>query len=146
MSSPLAMTRTEREAFLAGTHVALLAVAEPGRGPFAVPVWYVYAPGGDVRIVTGGTSKKLALLRAARRATLCAQEETPPYRYVTVEGPIEIGKPDPERDVRETALRYLGPQMGEMYLRAMADENAAAVLVSLRPEHWMTADFRKWNP
>jgi nitroimidazol reductase NimA-like FMN-containing flavoprotein (pyridoxamine 5'-phosphate oxidase superfamily) len=142
----LAMSQAEREAFLAGTHVAILAVAEPGRGPFAVPVWYVYEPGRDVRVVTGGASKKLPLLRSAGRATLCAQEETPPYRYVTVEGPIAIGPPDQERDVRDTALRYLGPQMGEVYLRATAAENAAAVLVTLRPERWMTADFHKWRP
>jgi nitroimidazol reductase NimA-like FMN-containing flavoprotein (pyridoxamine 5'-phosphate oxidase superfamily) len=142
----LAMSRAEREAFLAETHVGILAVAEPGRGPFAVPVWYVYEPGDDVRVVTGGASKKLPLLRAAGRATLCAQEETAPYRYVTVEGPIAIGRPDQQRDVRDTALRYLGPQMGEVYLGAMAAENATAVLVTLRPERWMTADFHKWRP
>src|SRR5207302_9093753 len=92
----LSMSRVERDAFLAETHVAILSVAEAGRGPLAVPVWYEYKPGRDVRIVTGGKSRKMSLLRAAGRATLCAQDETPPYRYVTVEGPIAFGALDVE--------------------------------------------------
>jgi nitroimidazol reductase NimA-like FMN-containing flavoprotein (pyridoxamine 5'-phosphate oxidase superfamily) len=61
------MTRAQREAFVADTHVALLAVTAGSRGPLLVPVWYWYRPGGDVHIVTGGASRKMPLLRAARR-------------------------------------------------------------------------------
>ena len=35
-----AMTRAEREAFLAETRVGILGVVEPRRGPLTVPVWY----------------------------------------------------------------------------------------------------------
>jgi PPOX class probable F420-dependent enzyme len=140
------MTRGEREAFLADTHVAMLAIAEDGRGPFLAPVWYWYAPGGDVHIVTGGASKKVPLLRRAGRATLCVQTETPPYKYVRVEGPAIIaGRPEWERDVREVAIRYLGAKMGEMYLAATAAEHEDAVLVRVRPERWETVDFTKFG-
>ena len=142
----LSMSRAEREAFLAETHVAILSVAEPGRGPLAIPVWYEYEPGRDVRIVTGGKSRKMTLLRAAGRATLCVQDEKPPYRYVTVEGPIASGVLDVDRDWRGTATRYLGAQLGEVYLAGMAAALADAVLFTLRPERWLTADFRKWRP
>src|SRR5689334_10260684 len=71
----LTMTRAEREAFLADTHVAIISVAADGRGPLAVPVWYGYEPGGVVRVVTGGTSRKAALIRAAGRVSLCVQSE-----------------------------------------------------------------------
>ena len=64
----LSMSRAERETFLAETHVAILSVAEAGRGPLAVPVWYEYEPGRDVRIVTGGKSRKMSALRAAAGA------------------------------------------------------------------------------
>jgi PPOX class probable F420-dependent enzyme len=141
----LAMTRAEREAFLAGTHVGILTVSEPRRGPLAVPVWYRYEPGGDVRITTGPASRKVPLLRQAGRASLCVQDEQAPYRYLTVEGPVAFGSPDQERDVRQVALRYLGEQMGETYLRATAEENERAILVTLRPERWLSADFRKWG-
>jgi PPOX class probable F420-dependent enzyme len=141
-----AMTRAEREAFLADTHVAMLAIEQDGRGPFLVPVWYWYRPGGDLHVVTGGASRKVPLLRRAGRATLCVQTETPPYKYVTVEGPAVIaGRPDWERDVREVALRYLGAEMGEMYLAATAAEHEGAVLVRLRPERWQSVDFTRFG-
>ncbi len=141
----LAMSRAEREAFLAATHVAIVSVEEPGRGPLSVPIWYRYEPGGDVRFVTGGRSRKAALLRKAKRLSLCVQSETMPYRYVTVEGPVTVGTPDYQSDVREVALRYLGEQLGETYLAATAAEHADAVVVSLRPQHWLSADFAKWG-
>jgi PPOX class probable F420-dependent enzyme len=141
-----AMSRSQREAFLADTHVALLSVAEPNRGPFLVPVWYWYQPGADVHIVTGGASRKVPLLRAAGRASLCVQTETPPYKYATVEGPaVIVGPPDWERDVRAVAVRYLGDAMGEMYLAATAEEHRGAVLLRLTPEHWQTVDFANFG-
>jgi PPOX class probable F420-dependent enzyme len=139
-----AMTRREREAFLADTHVGIVAVAEPGRGPLMVSIWYGYEPGGVVRFVTGASSRKVRLLRAAGRAALCAQSEAPPYRSVCVEGPVTISTPDPERDVRATALRYLGPEMGQRFLDSFADvEEDEQVLVTLTPEHWVTYDGAK---
>jgi len=141
----LAMTRAEREAFLADTHVAVLSVADGARAPLVVPVWYAYEPGGDLRFVTGGASRKARLIRKLGRVSLCVQIETPPYRYVTIEGPATISAPDYERDIRSRALRYLGPQMGETYLRATAAEHAGAILVTVKPERWLTADYGKWG-
>jgi hypothetical protein len=141
----LAMTKADREAFLAETRVAVVSIPEPGRGPLTLPIWHIYEPCGDVRFVTGGSSRKARLLRAAGRMSLCVQEETPPYRYVSVEGPVTIGRPDFERDVRPTALRYLGAPMGEVYLQAIASQHEGAILVRVRPEHWLSVDYRKWS-
>jgi len=140
-----AMTRDERETFLAGTHVGVLAIDEPGRGPLAVPVWYDYQPGGVVRIVTAGTSLKARLLRDAGRMSLCVQTETAPYQYVSIEGPVTFAPPDFARDVRGMAVRYLGPEMGEAYLAMTADERARApeVLIEMRPARWRTVDYGK---
>jgi PPOX class probable F420-dependent enzyme len=140
----LIMSRTEREAFLAETHVAIVSIAEADRGPLAVPVWYRYEPGGDVYFATGPDSRKAHLLRAGTRASLCVQTETAPYLYVSVEGPTTIGPLDFERDVREMALRYLGPKMGEAYLASMYPNGTSTELqVRLRPRRWASADFRK---
>jgi PPOX class probable F420-dependent enzyme len=142
--SSTTMTRVEREAFLAETHVAVISVAEPGRGPLTVPVWYHYEPGGVVRFVTGGSSRKARLIRAAGRFSLCVQTETPPYKYASIEGPATIGgTPDYERDFRAMALRYLGAQMVEVYLATTAGEREGAVLVELTPERWLTVDYAK---
>jgi len=80
------MTKEEREAFLADVHVAVISVAEHGHGPLVVPIWYSYEPGGEVRIITGRTSRKGKLLERAGRFSLCVQTETLPYKYVSVEG------------------------------------------------------------
>ncbi len=141
----LAMTRSEREAFLAGTHVAIVSIADEGRGPLSVPVWYHYEPGGEIRFATGPDSRKATLLCRTGRASLCVQTETAPYQYVTVEGPAIVEPAvDFERDVRAMALRYLGPRLGEVYLETMYPAGTSTeLLVRLRPKRWSTADFRK---
>ena len=138
------MTKSEREAFLADVHVGVVSVSEPGRGPLSVPVWYQYAPGGAVRFSTGAASRKAAAMRATGRATLLVQTETAPYKYVSVEGPVRVlGAPDYEHDLRATAVRYLVPQMAEVYLASLATEHDAAVMVELTPERWLTVDYAK---
>jgi PPOX class probable F420-dependent enzyme len=133
------MTKAEREAFLAEVHVGVLAVEQPGQGPLALPIWYLVEE-GDVIVGMGGESRKAQLLRAAGRATLTVQTEDPPYKYVSVEGPVVIE--DHQRDDFEMASRYLGPELGRWY----ADNNASteeSVVVRLTPERWLTKDFAK---
>lgn len=137
------MTRAQREAFLAATHVGVLSVAEPDRGPCAVPVWYRYVAGEAVRITMPRSSRKLPLLRDAGRASLCVQQETLPYKYVTVEGPIEIVETDVAVDQREMAERYLGAKLGPRYLATNAAALAAEVLVILVPRRWWAVDFSR---
>lgn len=133
------MTRAEREAFLADVHVGVLAVDQPGRGPLALPIWYLVED-GDVIVGMHGESKKAELLRAAGRATLTVQTEDPPYKYASVEGPVAVE--ERQRDDFEMASRYLGAELGRWY----ADNNASterSVVVRLTPEHWLTKDFGK---
>lgn len=141
----LAMSKSQREAFLAETHVGIVSVAEKGRGPLTIPIWYRYEPGGVVRMTTGASSKKAALIRKAKRLSLCVQTETPPYKYVSVEGPVTIGTPDFEEDVRQLAYRYLGKQVGEMYLQLTATEReqGKTIVVRLTPERWISVDYEK---
>ena len=140
----LAMTRQERESFLAEVHVGVISIPEEGRGPLTVPVWYGYEPGGELRVVTGRTSRKGRLLERARRFSLCAQTETSPYRYVSIEGPIVAVEPaDLERDRRPLARRYLGTEAGDAYIESTREEHADNVVVRMRPARWLTADFSK---
>ena len=139
----LAMTRQERESFLSDVHVAILSIAEAGRGPLAVPVWYAYER-GEIRFVTARTSRKGRLLERAGRVSLCAQTETSPYKYVSVEGPIVAIEPaDLERDRRPLARRYLGAEGGDAYVTETRDAYADNVLVRVRPERWLTVDYSK---
>jgi nitroimidazol reductase NimA-like FMN-containing flavoprotein (pyridoxamine 5'-phosphate oxidase superfamily) len=139
-----AMTGQEREQFLAELHVGIISIAEDGRGPLTVPVWYAYQPGGELRVLTASASRKGRLLERARRFSLCAQTETPPYRYVSVEGPVvAIAAADVERDLRPLARRYLGAEAGDAYIATTRDQHADDVLIRMRPERWLTADFGK---
>ena len=138
-----AMTKQERETFLADLHVGIISISEEGRGPLTVPIWYSYVPGEEVRIVTGRATRKAQLLRTASRFSLCAQTETPPYKYVSVEGPVVAIEPaDLECDRRPLARRYYGAEPGDRYIERTRDL-VGNVLVRMRPERWLTVDYGK---
>ena len=142
----LAMTKQERETFLADLHVGIISIPDEGRGPLTVPIWYSYEPGSELRVVTARTSRKAQLLQHARRFSVCVQTETPPYKYVSVEGPVVAIEPaDLERDRRPLAHRYLGAQRGDRYIEATRGEPAYVgnVLVRMLPERWLTVDYAK---
>ena len=139
----LAMTKQERERFLADPHVGIISIPEEGRGPLTVPIWYSYEPGGELRVVTARTSRKAQLLQRAGRFSLCVQTETSPYKYVSVEGPIVAIEPaDLERDRRHLARRYFGVELGDRYIESTRDL-VGNVLVRMRPERWLAVDYAK---
>jgi len=138
---PVTMTREEREQFLGGVHVGVLSVASvDGRGPLAVPVWYSYQPGGTVNVITGGSTRKAAAILAAGRFSLCAQDERPPYKYVTVEGPVTIEEAGHEERLG-LARRYLGLEGGYAYVTA--NPTGGQIVFRMTPEHWLTVDYSK---
>ncbi len=135
------MSQPARQDFLAGLHVGVLGVERADGPPLVVPVWYSYEPGGDVTILMSSASLKGRLLAAAGRATLCAQQETLPYKYVSVEGPITIASlsTDAQPEVERMAVRYLGEEMGRQYANAeIADDE---IKVTLSPERWFSVDY-----
>jgi nitroimidazol reductase NimA-like FMN-containing flavoprotein (pyridoxamine 5'-phosphate oxidase superfamily) len=134
-------SETEREQFLAALHVAVLAVASGNdRPPASVPVWYDYAPGGDIRISTGAHSRKARLIEQAGAVTLVVQREEPPYQYVVVEGTVvDTVTPTPREAQEQTAIRYLGDEGGRAFMKSM--EGLESVLFVIRPDRWLTADY-----
>ncbi len=144
--STLSMTREEREAFLADLHVGVLSIAEADGRTLTVPIWYDYEPGGELWILTERGSRKGRLLDKVERFSLCVQTETPPYKYVSVEGPItSIGPSELEAHERPMAHRYLGPEFGDQYIEATggAEGRVDNVLIKMRPERWLTTDYSK---
>jgi hypothetical protein len=139
MTEPGTMTEEERTAFLADVHVGVLAVDEPGRGPHALPIWYLYE-NGEVLIGIDGSSRKTDLLRAAGRAALTVQSEVAPYKYVSVEGPVVLGPAS--HDELTLAARYLGAELGAWYVEHNP-RTAESLTIRLRPERWRTFDFAK---
>ncbi|MFD7238328.1 pyridoxamine 5'-phosphate oxidase family protein [Streptomyces syringium] len=139
------MPRPDRERFLAEPRVGVLGVTDSrggDRAPLIVPVWYGYEPGGDVIVQMGRETIKARLLRAAGRFSLCAQDESRPYRYVSVEGPVTAIEDPVDPAVREALTRrYLDPEEADAYLAATSGQLEEDVAFRMRPQHWRTADF-----
>jgi hypothetical protein len=140
----LSMSRSEREAFLAGLHVGVLGVERAGKPPLAVPIWYDFEPAVGVWLITDRDSEKGRALAAAGRFALCAQSEAPPfYQYVSVEGPLISVRPARlEEDRRPMARRYFGHELGDRYVEDNPGDESLVVF-TMRPERWRTVDYRK---
>jgi PPOX class probable F420-dependent enzyme len=136
------MSQAEREQFLAGLHVGVLSVVDGDGAPLTVPIWYAYEPGGQLSLTTGGSSRKARAIGAAGRFSLCAQDERPPYKYVTVEGAAEIA-PASLDDRLMIARRYLGAEGGDAFVASDAGGGAGSVVIRMTPERWRSADFGK---
>jgi nitroimidazol reductase NimA-like FMN-containing flavoprotein (pyridoxamine 5'-phosphate oxidase superfamily) len=142
--SSIAMTEDERQAFLAGVHTGIVSINQPGRGPLTVPVWYEYEPGGEVVFCTPADSRKAGLLVEGDRVSFCAQDESLPPKYVTVEGPISIGVATQADHLIPIASRYLGEELGTQYVTSTREADPRdEIVVRLRPERWLSADFAK---
>ena len=138
MTSPLTMTKANREAFLAALHVGVLAVADDSGGtPVAVPVWYRYEPGGDVVIERRRRRREDSpprflragdALRPAGGPALCVRERRR-------SGP----RRRPRRGGASAARDPLPRRVAPRYLEVTASEQT--VTVRLTPERWRTQDY-----
>lgn len=136
------MNEQQRQEFLAGLHIGILGLERADGPPLVVPVWYAYQPGGEVEVLTSASSLKGRLASAAGRGSLCAQQEELPYKYVTVEGTIEIDKFAPgliRAAVEPMAIRYLGDELGRDY--ASGETASDEIRIRLRPERWFSVDY-----
>jgi len=140
----VAMSVAEREKFLSGVHIGVVSAALGTAGrTLAVPVWYSYQPGGLVTVLTGRQSRKAAAIRAAGRFSLCAQDARPPYRYVSVEGPVVSEEELDPAERLAMARRYLGAEGGARYVADNPDPERQNVAFRMRPERWLSQDQGK---
>ncbi|MEV5435110.1 pyridoxamine 5'-phosphate oxidase family protein [Streptomyces sp. NPDC052682] len=138
----MALSRAEREKFLAEPHIAALAVdAGPGRAPLTVPIWYQYEPGGDLWIMTGADSRKNRLIREAGRFSLLVDRVEPTVRYVSVEGPVLDTTPATVEQLRELSARYLPAEAVDAYVAFSLQNHGEQVVIRMRPERWVSSDL-----
>jgi nitroimidazol reductase NimA-like FMN-containing flavoprotein (pyridoxamine 5'-phosphate oxidase superfamily) len=138
----MALSTAERDALLAESLVAALAVtAEGGRGPLSVPVWYSYHPGADFMITTGGGSRKARLIASAGRFTLLVDRTAPTYRYVTAEGPVTSTAATTDEELAEISARYMPADKVPAYMEQLRSSEDDIVTIRMRPEHWLSADL-----
>lgn len=138
----MALSREERERFLAEPHVAALSVsAGSDRGPLTVPIWYQYSPGGQPWFNTGLGSRKHRLIEAAGYLSLMVERIQPTVRYVAVDGVVDRIEEGTDEQLVEMTKRYLPPAAVEPYLEMARREHGPSVAVYLKPQHWLSADL-----
>lgn len=137
----LKMTVAERTEFLAGSHVAIIAIERQDKPPLTVPIWYRVDETGGIEIWTELGSLKERFIRAAGRFSLAVQQETTPYRYVSVGGSASIRTDIPREGVLPIVRRYVSDAEMDDYLDANYTDKA--VLITMRPEVWNSADYAK---
>ena len=138
----LTMSSSERERFLSALHVGIISIPRATKGPLTVPIWYDYQPGGELWVITDTDSIKGKLLTKASRISLCAQTETAPYQYVSVEGPFTT-RPSTQEELLAMAVRYLGEEQGQAYAENSAGGGEGSIVVAIAPETWFSVDYNK---
>ncbi len=98
------------QAFLQERHLATLTTLRPDGTPHVVAVGFSWEPEQAlVRVITNGTSRKVAHVRAGSPRAVVAQVDR--ARWLSLEG-VPVVSDDPERvaeAVRRYALRYRQP-------------------------------------
>jgi PPOX class probable F420-dependent enzyme len=95
----------------------VLATTRTDGRPHAAPVWYDLDDDGTIVFNTGADTVKGHAVRRDGRATLCVQDDQPPFSFVTIEGTTIWS--DELAEVRAWATRigarYMGAERGEEY-------------------------------
>ena len=96
--------------FLAhGTRTGKLAYLAASGHPLVAPVWFI-VEGDSLVFNTGSQTAKGRVLARDPRASMCVDEEEPPYAFVQVQGEAELSEDPAEllRTATVIAARYMG--------------------------------------
>jgi PPOX class probable F420-dependent enzyme len=111
------MTGDEVRAFLEhGTRTISVATVRADGRPHVAPVWFVL-DGDDIVFNTSQTSVKGVNLLRDPRVSLVADDETPPYAFVMIEGiaTLEDDLAQLRHWATEIARRYMGEELADAY-------------------------------
>jgi len=116
----------------------LATVRADGR-PHVAPVWYDVDDDGSMVFNTGESTVKGRNLLRDPRASLCVDDDRPPFSFVVVEGVAELSD-DPDDRLR-VATRIGGRYMGEDRAEEYGARNGVPgeLVVRLRPAHVTSA-------
>jgi PPOX class probable F420-dependent enzyme len=128
------MTETRWRAFVAaGTRTGKLATTRRDGRPHVVPIWFVLDDDDLVFNTGADTIKGRALLRTGW-ASVCVDDERPPFSLVTISGPVTLSTDLEEMLSWAThiAARYMGERVAAQYGRRNAVDGE--LLARLRAE------------
>ncbi|MFJ5937677.1 PPOX class F420-dependent oxidoreductase [Streptomyces cinereoruber] len=116
------MTEEQWRTFVsAGTRTGKLATVRDDGSPHVVPVWFVLD--GDAFVFnTGKTTVKGRNLARDGRVSLCVDDDTPPFSFVSLFGRAELSE-EPDA-LRHWATRIGARYMGEDRAEEFGERNA----------------------
>jgi PPOX class probable F420-dependent enzyme len=137
------MTDEEVRGFLSAlpARTGKLATVRADGRPHVAPVWFDVDDDAEWCLVfnTGEATVKARNLRRDPRASLCVDDQRPPFSFVVVEGVVEIS--DDLDQVRRWAERIGGRYMGADRAEEYGARNGVPgdLVVYLRPERVLSA-------
>jgi PPOX class probable F420-dependent enzyme len=135
------MSKKEIKKFLMqGTLTGKLATVKKDGSPHVVPIWFVLDDGksrarvGDIIFTTYDTSLKAKNIQRDNRVSICVDDQTPPFSFVTVFGTAKIYHYK-QNELFKWAARIAERYMGENNAKAYGRRNSTegAVLVRIKP-------------
>ena len=102
---------------------------------------------GDIILTTGDTSVKAQNIQRDNRVSICIDDQTPPFSFVTIFGTAKI-HPHKQKEVlrwaTKIAERYMGKDNAEAYGKRNSEEGL--VLVRIKPRRILAEkDIASWD-
>ena len=154
------MSKAEIGRFLMqGTFTGKLATVKKDGSSHVVPIWFVLDNrnnssssrggkiGGDIILTTSDISVKAQNIRRDNRVSICVDDQTPPFSFITIFGTAKI-QPYKQKEVlrwaTKIAQRYMGKDNAEEYGKRNSEEGL--VLVRIKPRRILAEkDIASWD-
>ena len=149
------MSKKEIRKFLMqGTFKGKLATVKKDGSSHIVPIWFVLnggnkksSGGDDIIFTTNSTSVKAKNIQRDNRVSICVDDQTPPFSFVTVHGTAKIHHYKQDELFRlasKIAQRYMGKDNAEDYGRRNSTQGE--VLVRIKPTRIIAEkDIAAWD-
>jgi PPOX class probable F420-dependent enzyme len=136
------MTKSEIKKFLMkDTFTGKLATVNKNGSPHVVPIWFVVEVNsrnrntvGDIYFTTGRDSVKAKNIQRDSRISICVDDQTPPYSFVSICGNAKLifyRQKEVLKWATKIAKRYIGRKNAKAYGERNSGEEE--VLVRIRP-------------
>ncbi len=118
-----------------GTRTAKLAVVRKNGSPLVTPVWFLVDHDGTIVLTTGKHTVKGRALERDPRASICVEDDRPPFAFVRVDGVAELS--DDPAELRLWAIRIAERYMGAERAQEFGERNSVPgeIVVRVRPTH-----------
>ncbi len=135
------------------TFTGKLATVKKDGSPHVVPIWFVLDDRnsgdkiGSIYFTTYSASIKAENIQDDSRASICVDDQTPPFSFVVIHGNAEI-IPYSQKKVLKWATKIAERYMGKKNAKAYGERNSGEgeVLVRIKPTKLIAEkDIANWD-